>query len=138
CAGDPNSDACKNAITLYCDGDGTPAHPQHHDTLACQFPTGGLSLWEASIELRFPIVGDLGGAVFCDASDVSRYRFDLRFLYPHLSCGAGIHYDTPVGPIRLDAGFQLPGLQVLDPKADPSEKVRDGFFAIALGIGEAF
>ena len=114
------------------------AKPENSSLLACKFPSGGLTLWEASIEVRFPIAGELGGAVFCDASDVSRYRFDLRFLYPHLSCGGGLHYNTPVGPIRFDVGFQLPGLQVLDPKATEADKIRDSFFAIAIGIGEAF
>jgi len=28
---------------------------------------------------------------------------DLRIDYPHLSCGVGARYDTPVGPVRLDA-----------------------------------
>ena len=30
---------------------------------------------------------------------------------PHLSCGGGARYDTPVGPIRLDIGYRIPGLQ---------------------------
>jgi outer membrane protein assembly factor BamA len=126
----PGSLECKAAITKYCDA--------NRDAVACQFPTGGLSLWEASIELRFPIfvnVG-LGGAVFCDASDVSRQQVHLRWLYPHLSCGVGLHYDTPIGPIRLDAGFQIPGLQVLDPNS--TEAPSSSFYAISLGIGEAF
>jgi outer membrane protein insertion porin family/translocation and assembly module TamA len=108
------------------------------EAAVCNFPTGGLSLWEASIELRFPIFpsAGLGGAIFCDASDVSRQRFHLRWLYPHLSCGAGLHYDTPIGPIRLDAGFQIPGFQVLDPSS--TEKRSPSFYAISLGIGEAF
>ncbi len=126
----PDSLACKTAMTTYC--------VQHPDAVACNFPTGGLSLWEASIELRFPIFPNagLGGAIFCDASDVSRQKLHLRWLYLHLSCGAGLHYDTPIGPIRLDAGFQLPGLQVLDPNS--TEPASSSFYAISLGIGEAF
>jgi outer membrane protein insertion porin family/translocation and assembly module TamA len=126
----PGSSQCTMAIQDYC-----KANP---DAVACNFPTGGLSLWEASIEVRFPLISSagLGGAVFCDASDVSRQRFHLRWLYPHLSCGAGLHYDTPIGPIRLDAGFQIPGLQVLDPAS--TEAPSPSFYAISLGIGEAF
>ena len=99
-----------------------------------QFPTGGLTLWEASIEIRFPLSGDLGGVTFCDASDVSRYRFDIRLLYPHLSCGAGIRYDTPVGAIGLDLGVPIPGVQALDKKAPAAEKVPEDSFAISIGI----
>ena len=98
------------------------------------FPTGGLTLWEASVEVRFPLSGDLGGVVFCDASDVSRYRFDVRLLYPHISCGAGIHYNTPVGGIGLDVGFPIPGAQAFDKNASPSDKVPSNIAAVSIGI----
>ena len=39
--------------------------------------------------------------------------------------------------IRLDFGYQIPGLQV-PRSADPSEVWTDNPFAIAIGIGEAF
>jgi outer membrane protein insertion porin family/translocation and assembly module TamA len=48
-----------------------------------------------------------------------------------------VHYDTPVGPLRLDFGYQLPGLQVPG-SADNSEKPTGNPFAISIGIGEAF
>jgi outer membrane protein assembly factor BamA len=102
-----------------------------------RFPTGGLSLWEAALEVRFPLLGALGGATFCDASDVSRRRFGFARLNPHLSCGAGLHYDTPVGPVRLDVGYQIPHLQV-QPETDPSEQPVGAPYAISIGIGEAF
>jgi outer membrane protein assembly factor BamA len=132
CSNDPNSTTCQQQVAAHC------AQAINANDPVCAYPTGGFSLWEASVEVRFPVVGALGGAVFCDASDVSRFRFDIRLLYPHLSCGLGVHYDTPVGPLRLDAGFQIPGLQVLDRTADPSEKSSDSFFAISFGVGEAF
>ena len=98
------------------------------------FPTGGMSLWEASVEIRFPLSGDLGGVAFCDASDVSRYLFDIRLLYPHLSCGAGVRYGTPVGAIGLDLGIPIPGVQALDKNAPATEKVPADAFAISIGI----
>jgi outer membrane protein assembly factor BamA len=125
----------RSDVVAYCD---PTLHPERADQLPCKFPSGGLTLWETSVEVRFPVAGDLAGAVFCDASDVSRYRLNIRLLYPHLSCGFGIHYNTPVGPLRLDTGFQIPGLQVLDPSADAAEKSSDSFYAISIGIGEAF
>src|SRR5690606_27342358 len=71
---------------------------------ACVLPLGGLSLWEANAEVRFPIRGPLGGAVFLDAADVSPYELDVRLDRPHLSAGLGLRYETPIGPIRLDVG----------------------------------
>ncbi|HEX9296605.1 MAG TPA: POTRA domain-containing protein [Polyangiaceae bacterium] len=130
CINNVDSLDCKTAIETFCKN-----NPDH---IACKFPSGGLSLWEASVELRFPIIGELEGALFCDASDVSRFRYDIRLLYPHFSCGAGLHYQTPVGPIRLDTGFQIPGLQVLDRNPDPADQPSDQGWAIAIGIGEAF
>jgi outer membrane protein insertion porin family/translocation and assembly module TamA len=106
----------------------------------CSLPLGGLSLWEASVELRFPIYGALTGAAFCDASDVSAARVNLRFNYPHLSCGPGVRYDTPVGPVRLDIGYRIPGLQApaSDPQGGDPGSIFGAPLAIALGIGQAF
>ena len=113
------------------------------DTSArCAMPLGGLSLWEASLELRFPLYGALHGTTFCDASDVSAHRFDLRPGYLHLSCGLGLRYDTPIGPVRLDAGYRIPGAQI--PAGTPSHLEGEPGtlygvpIAVAVGIGEAF
>jgi outer membrane protein insertion porin family/translocation and assembly module TamA len=108
----------------------------------CGVPLGGLSLWEASLELRFPIYGPVSGTTFCDASDVSANRHTLRLDYPHLSCGLGLRYDTPIGPVRLDAGYRIPGAQVpksTDPRIDGDPGTLYGVpIAFAFGIGEAF
>ena len=72
--------------------------------------TGGDALWEASIELRFPLVGAFGGAVFLDGSDV--WRLDLPNAFaPHLSTGFSARYFTPIGPLRADIGVRIPGAQ---------------------------
>jgi outer membrane protein insertion porin family/translocation and assembly module TamA len=98
------------------------------------FPSGGLTVWEASLEVRYPISGDLGGVAFCDASDVSRYKFDIRLLYPHLSCGVGLRYGTPVGAIGLDVGVPIPGAQSFDKNASDADKIPPQFASFALGI----
>lgn len=107
---------------------------------ACLLPTGGLSLWEANAELRWIASGPFSTALFCDAGDVSPFSVDLRFNRPHLSCGAGARYDTPVGPIRLDVGYRIPGLQA--PAGDVFEREPARLLglpiAVAFGIGEAF
>jgi outer membrane protein assembly factor BamA len=107
---------------------------------ACDLPLGGFTLWESNIELRYPIAGDLSGAVFVDGADVAPRQWMFRFDRPHLSAGLGFRYDTPVGPVRLDAGYRIPGLQA--PKGAPDEGKPATIFgipaAISFGIGEAF
>jgi outer membrane protein insertion porin family/translocation and assembly module TamA len=105
----------------------------------CDLPLGGFTLWEASLELRFPLIGDLNGVLFADTADVSARRVDFRWR-PHLSTGFGLRYDTPVGPIRFDLGYRVPGLQA--PKDAADEGYRDDFLglpiAMSFGIGEAY
>lgn len=107
---------------------------------SCGLPLGGFTLWEASLELRFPISGAFTGAVFTDTSDVSDEKVNFRFNRPHLSAGIGFRYDTPVGPIRLDTGYRVPGLQA--PAGAVDEGVPAKTFglpiAVSFGIGEAF
>jgi outer membrane protein assembly factor BamA len=110
--------------------------------LDCRSPVGGFSLWEASLEVRFDVAGPLAIATFCDASDVSPHTMDIRLDHPHLSCGAGGRYETPVGPIRLDIGYRIPGMQVIG-GLTPDERVPQTFpfgipIAVSVGIGEAF
>jgi outer membrane protein insertion porin family/translocation and assembly module TamA len=81
-------------------------------------------------------------ALFGDAADVSGDVMNVRLNHLHFSSGVGLRYDTPVGPIRLDVGYRIPGLQVLGRK-DPLEKDPEPLFgvapiALAFGIGEAF
>lgn len=108
----------------------------------CLSPTGGFTLWETSVELRFDVTGPLAFATFCDASDVSPHPVDIRLKHLHLSCGGGARYETPVGPIRIDVGYRIPGLQViggLPPnEVEPRTFVLGIPIAVHLGIGEAY
>lgn len=113
---------------------------ESYNPAVCDLPLGGFTLWEAGLELRFPIAGDLAGTVFADASDVSPRRLSFRFNRLHLSVGLGLRYDTPVGPVRLDLGFRVPGLQAPPGAADetaPGELLSLPL-AASFGIGEAF
>jgi len=114
----------------------------------CIRPLGGFTLWEASLELRFPISGSVSGVWFADASDVSREVGRVRFTVPHLSVGPGLRYMTPVGPLRLDLGYRVPGAQDLGASglstAEGGNDVGTLFglawlpMAINIAIGEAF
>jgi outer membrane protein assembly complex protein YaeT len=69
-------------------------------------PLGGRGLFLFNSELRFPIAGPIGAAVFADAGNIyseSRIQFNkLRY-----GMGAGLRYLSPVGPVRLDVGYNL-------------------------------
>ena len=108
----------------------------------CKIPLGGLTLWEASSEVRFPIIGPLTGAVFGDASDVTRQETTFHFEYLHLSTGAGLRYDTPVGPLRADLGYRVPGAQKLGGDIEREEGDPGSIFgapiAFSLAVGQAF
>jgi len=123
----------------YCATQGTDAG-KSEDPAVCDLPLGGFTLWEASLELRFPLSGDLSGAVFTDAADVSPRRVSFRFR-PHLSSGFGLRYDTPVGPVRFDLGFRIPGLQA-PADAQDEGRIKAGLLglpmAASFGIGESY
>jgi outer membrane protein insertion porin family/translocation and assembly module TamA len=113
---------------------GTPAYSPSR----CALPLGGLTMWEASTELRYPLSAQFEAAAFCDASDVQVGRATYRADQPHVSCGVGMRYQTPAGPIRFDVAYRIPGLNPL-----PGDPDYPGDFfglpvAIAFGIGEAY
>ncbi len=86
------------------------------------FPIGGLALLIFNQELHFPMrlpfVGNrLGGTIFYDGgnvySDTSHISFSWKapsltnLNYFSHTIGFGLRYPTPVGPVRIDFGYQL-------------------------------
>ncbi|MEZ4233894.1 MAG: BamA/TamA family outer membrane protein [Polyangiaceae bacterium] len=106
----------------------------------CLLPLGGLTLWEASAELRFPIAGSFSGATFCDTSDVAPEQVQFRFDRPHLSCGLGARYATPLGPFRADIGYRVAGLQTLNESTGEGRPstIFGAPIAVSIALGEAF
>ncbi len=90
-------------------------------------PIGGYSLFEASAELRFPLIGKLNGVLFLDGGNIfaDPYQFDLVNL--RYGAGFGFRYLTPVGPIRIDLAYKL----------NP-ETANEQRFRLHLNLGEAF
>jgi outer membrane protein assembly factor BamA len=77
-------------------------------------PVGGAVLLEGNIEARFPIWSDrLRGAAFLDFGQVWRAfdEVDLRTLA--WTPGFGIRYFSPIGPIRIDVGYNPAGTERL-------------------------
>ncbi|MCA9647963.1 MAG: BamA/TamA family outer membrane protein [Myxococcales bacterium] len=107
---------------------------------SCLLPLGGLTLWEASAELRYPITGSFSGATFCDTSDVAPEQVQFRFDRLHLSCGLGARYATPLGPFRADIGYRIPGLQTLNDSTGEGRpsSIFGAPIAVSIALGEAF
>ena len=139
-----NPGTAAEQVQFSCD----PGQPSFNPT-SCFLPVGGFTLWELQNEVRADIAGPLSAAFFCDMSDVSPNENDIRLSHLHLSCGVGVAYDTPVGPIRLDLGYRVQPLQVLgysneaaaynaDPLNGEQPTILGVPLAIAVGIGQAY
>lgn len=89
-------------------------------------PVGGNSLILGSFEGRFPIYKNFGGVLFFDYGNVYFEELDYRLDELKYAVGAGIRYNTLVGPLRVDLGYAL------NPEPEFS---RLQFF---LSIGQAF
>lgn len=81
------------------------------------FPTGGEAVLEGNVELRFPLPSlnsRLRGAVFVDAGWVWESADDFARLRDMVATpGFGFRYQSPIGPIRIDAAFNTLGTQHL-------------------------
>jgi outer membrane protein assembly complex protein YaeT len=71
------------------------------------FPTGGNGLIVLNAELRATLIGSFGAVAFIDSGNVFLRATDLDLRQLRASAGAGIRYQSPVGPIRIDLGFKL-------------------------------
>ncbi|MFO0985131.1 MAG: outer membrane protein assembly factor BamA [Planctomycetota bacterium] len=67
-------------------------------------PIGGEYYTVWNTELRLPLRGPLGVTVFADAGNVGLHARDLGLSDLRYAVGAGLRYDLPIGPIRLDWG----------------------------------
>ena len=70
-------------------------------------PVGGRSLFEGSVEMRHPIWGPIGGALFVDVGDVELQSWRIDPDNAQVGVGFGVRAITPIGPVRLDLGFGL-------------------------------
>ena len=97
-------------------------------------PIGGLSMLEGSTEIRKPLFGKLGGVAFFDVGNVSDQSMKLPTSNLLYAVGPGLRYLTPVGPARIDIGYQLnrePNLRV---NGKPEART----WRIHFSIGQAF
>lgn len=88
-------------------------------------PRGGLSLFEASAEVRRDVWRNFQGVVFVDAGSVGSDQAP-DFSNMRYGAGFGVRYKLPFGPIRADIAFPL------------DKRDGDADFQIYVSIGQAF
>jgi len=89
-------------------------------------PVGGKALILFNFELTFPLLSqfkDLSGAVFYDKGNVFFKRRQVSLAGLQDALGLGLRYRTPMGPVRLELGWNL---------AAPKE-TNSLFFFITIG-----
>ena len=95
---------------------------------------GGHTQLLGSAELHVPIWRNLSGVAFADAGNVWNNAWDFNFGDLRYDVGPGLRYKTPIGPFRIDVGYQInpiPGLLV-----NGAPQTRR--FRIHFSIGQAF
>jgi outer membrane protein assembly factor BamA len=97
-------------------------------------PLGGDSMFAFSEELRATLHGNFAGVLFLDAGNVWADSWSINLGDLRYAVGPGLRYQTPVGPLRLDFGYQLnpiPGLLV---NGQPQSRQ----WRLHFSIGQAF
>jgi outer membrane protein insertion porin family/translocation and assembly module TamA len=89
-------------------------------------PIGGNTLLVGSVESRFPLYKKIGGVVFFDFGNVYPKEWDFNLADIKYSPGAGLRYNTLIGPLRVDVGYAI--------NPDPGI----GHFQFFFSIGHAF
>ena len=97
-------------------------------------PVGGNSMVAFSEELRATLRGNLGGVLFLDAGNVWADSLGFKFGELRYAIGPGLRYQTPVGPLRLDFGYQLNPTPELIVNGNPQSRR----FRLHFSIGQAF
>ena len=97
-------------------------------------PIGGHSFMNFSTELRVPLFGNLGAVLFLDGGNVWTDPWGLDFSDMRYDAGPGLRYNTPVGPFRIDFGYQLNKIEGLIINGEPEKR----HFRVHFSIGHAF
>jgi len=80
-------------------------------------------VFETTIEYRYPIYNNFKGVIFNDNTFIADSPVN-NYNGGYYSLGVGIRYETPIGPLAFDIGFDV---------NDPQEN-----YAFQFRIGEVF
>ena len=98
------------------------------------FPIGGLSMVDGSSELRMPLWGKVGGVAFFDYGNSWIDAWHVDFTDLRYAVGTGVRYLTPIGPLRVDLGYQLNPIEGLQVNGGPQKRQ----WRVHFSIGQAF
>jgi outer membrane protein assembly factor BamA len=87
-------------------------------------PLGGEFFTVFNVEYTFPLYGELEGALFFDAGNLLPTSEEPGLDEMRYALGLGLRYKLPIGPIRLDYGFN----------PDPERHEDDGAFHFSFGF----
>ena len=89
-------------------------------------PSGGASVVEGAVELRFKVTDTIGAVAFVDAGNVNE---DAAPNFSDLSIGAGVglRYYTSFGPLRLDVATPI-----------TNKEFTESNYQVYISIGQAF
>jgi outer membrane protein assembly complex protein YaeT len=102
--------------------------------LASGLPIGGDSMLAFSEEARVTLRGSVGGVIFFDAGNVWAESAGFRLGDLRYAVGPGFRYQTPVGPVRFDVGYQLNPIPDLLVNGSPQTRR----WRMHFSIGQAF
>jgi len=71
------------------------------------FPKGGNGEVVLNAELRIDTVKGFTAVTFVDAGNIFLNASDLSFTNLRPAAGFGVHYRSPIGPVRVELGFNL-------------------------------
>jgi len=99
-------------------------------------PIGGYTSFESTVEVRVPVTANIGGVVFVDGGNVWPGTHDFNLGDLRYDVGGGLRYRTPVGPLRVDLGWQLTRIDSLVIDGRPSSEQRR--WRLHFSVGQAF
>jgi outer membrane protein assembly complex protein YaeT len=97
-------------------------------------PIGGHSMFEGSAEVRVPAFAKFAIVGFVDAGNVWYETLDFHFDDLRVDVGPGLRYLTPIGPVRVDFGYQLTRIEglLVNGELEPRR------WRIHFSVGQAF
>ena len=84
--------------------------------------------------MRAPVWGNLSAVAFVDAGNVWPTAWDINVNDLRYDVGPGLRYKTPIGPIRVDVGYQLNRIDGLLVNGKPEPRR----WRVHFSIGQAF
>lgn len=92
-----------NSIRAFNWGDVGPKDPETGESI------GGIKFGQVNVELLFPLAEKIGmrGVLFFDAGNAFDNGEDFRLEDFRTAAGAGVRWNSPMGPLRIEWGYNV-------------------------------